>query len=236
MKSIKKVLTGSVAASMLVAGGLGMSSVATAGELGASVAISNMYLFRGVDMGAGNAAVSGDLVYSDDSGLYAGVWVSSGDTRITGSSEYDYFAGWAGEVGGLGIDVGVINYNYSGPDLNGAATGGNRFDDTTGELSEAYLLLSFGGFDLGYWDNIAGVSDYEYYTIGYTHEKYSLTYGMAEYDSTGTAAAPVNFYQTGVRKNAAKNANQVLQVVRRNWILLGGHVSVHHGAHHLSIS
>ena len=193
MKSIKKVVTGSVAASMLVAGGLGMSSVATAGELAASVAVSNMYLFRGFDLGTGAAAVSGDLSYSTDIGLYGGLWVSSGDTTF--GSEYDYFGGWAGEFGGLGVDVGLINYNYSGtPGIAPSATNGAD-DDTTGEYSELYLMLSYAGFDVSYWDNIAGeglfngADSYTYWTAGYTYDKYSLTYGSAQIDQKTTGAS-----------------------------------------------
>ena len=70
-----------------------------------------MYLWRGIDLGDGAAAVSGDLVCSV-SGAYAGVWMSSGDT---GLEEYDLFAGYAMDItDDVSVDVSVWNYNYSG--------------------------------------------------------------------------------------------------------------------------
>ena len=48
-------------------------------EVAASVGVANMYLWRGMDLGNGDAAVSGDLKYKHKSGAYAGIWGSSGD-------------------------------------------------------------------------------------------------------------------------------------------------------------
>jgi hypothetical protein len=175
MKVINKLVASSVVTGAVLAGGLMAPATATA-EISASAAVANMYLWRGIDLGDGSPAVSGDLTYSvGDTGAYAGIWMSSGDSSL--GSEYDYYAGYATEFGGLGVDLSVWNYNYS--DLNGIN------HDTTAELSEVILGLSLGGFSLNYLDNIAGASGYEYWTLGYGVDKYSVTVGF--HDTTTDA-------------------------------------------------
>jgi len=167
MKMTKKLLPASVAATVLASATL-FSATATAGEteVGASVAISNLYLFRGEDVGGGDAAVSGDLVVSNG-GFYAGIWATSGDR-----GEYDLFAGYATEFGGLGVDLSVWNYVFpSSPDGS---------DDAVGDFTEIILGLSYGPVNFGYVDNIAGNSGYEYYTLGVEQGAFGLTVGFAD--------------------------------------------------------
>jgi len=180
MTSKRKNILGCLTATAL-ATGLMVAAPAQAGEIAASAAVSNMYLWRGIDLGDGSPAVSGDLVYKFGPGFKTGIWVSSGDSAL--GQEYDYFAGWAGEFGGLGVDLSVWNYNYS--DL------GVR-DDTTGELTEAVLILSYAGASFGYYNNVAGEgfaaggNDYEYFTLGYTYEKFSGLVGFHQNDTKET--------------------------------------------------
>lgn len=161
MKTMKTLL-----ASGLVAAAVAAPAMA---ELEASAAVSSQYLFRGVDQGGGGA-VSGDLTYSN-SGFYAGTWISSlglgGDTN----SEIDFFAGWGGEFGGLGVDIGAINYYYPGDD---------GLDGLGGEFSEAYLGLSFAGAEFYYYDNIAGDNGYVYYSLSYGMGPVSVLLGIAD--------------------------------------------------------
>lgn len=169
--NVKKILVGTLAASAFSAGSIATTAYAE-GEVSASAAVSNMYLWRGLDLGDGAAAVSGDLVYSV-SGAYAGVWVSSGDTGL--GQEYDLFAGYAMDISeDVSVDVSVWNYNYS--DL------GVR-NETFGELTEVVLSLSAYGANISILDNVAGGSGYIYYTLGYGAGDFSATFGSHSYDN-----------------------------------------------------
>ncbi len=172
MKKVKNLLTTSAAAAAIA-----LSATPAMAELEASAAVSNIYVFRGVDQGGGNGAVSGDLVYSSDTGLYVGTWVSSAGGFSNGG-EIDTFAGWSGEFGGFGIDVGLLDYYY--PGANGAA------DDWGKGLTEAYLGLSFAGVEFYYYDQISGKStaldDNTYMSLGYGMGKFSAVLGMADFE------------------------------------------------------
>lgn len=169
--NVKNILVGTLAASAFSVGSIATTAYAE-GEVSASAAVSNMYLWRGLDLGDGAAAVSGDLVYSV-SGAYAGVWISSGDTGL--GQEYDLFAGYAMDItDDVSVDISVWNYNYS--DL------GVR-DDTIGELTEIVLSLSAYGANISILDNVAGGSGYIYYTLGYGSGDFSATFGSHSFDN-----------------------------------------------------
>ena len=138
-------------------------------ETSASVAIASTYLWRGYDLGSGTPAISGDISYSE-AGFYVGAWASSGDTSA--GTEYDLYAGWGGEFSGVTVDFMLINYLYP--------TGAGYTDGETdfGEFSEAILTLGAGPVSFSYYDNIAGGSGYEYYTLGAEFGKFSATIGM----------------------------------------------------------
>lgn len=169
---------------------LGMAAVALTGaiaftapavaEVTASAAVSNMYLWRGLDLGNGDAAVSGDLRYTN-SGAYVGVWMSSGDSTL--GNEYDYYAGYGNKVGDFTYDISLWNYNYSDAGLDPNNPGFDVSEDTTGDLSEVILTLGYGGFvSFSYYDNIAGATGYNYYTLSGIYEQFSATLGMHDPD------------------------------------------------------
>lgn len=135
----------------------------------ASAAISNMYHWRGQDLGNGDPAISGDLQYTMQ-GAYAGIWGSSGDA--TNGNEYDLFAGYGIEMGGISIDASLWTYIY--PDKNGAQ------DDNSGDLSEFILAIGAGPATFTIYDNIAGATGYYYYTLGLSMDAYGLTFGLAD--------------------------------------------------------
>lgn len=175
--NVKKIIVGTLAASALSAGSIATTAYAE-GEVSASAAVSNMYLSRGVDLGDGAAAVSGDLVYSN-SGAYAGVWMSSGDTGL--GQEYDLFAGYAMDItDDVSVDVSVWNYNY--PDAGIAAGVLGTRDETFGELTEIVLSLSAYGASVSILDNVAGASGYIYYAFGYGLGDFSATFGSHSFD------------------------------------------------------
>ncbi len=123
---MKKLTKAIVVAGVMTAGLAGIP--AAQAEVSASASIATEYLWRGQTLGNGDAAVSGSLDYAHDSGLYAGVWVSSGDAS---STEYDLYAGFAGEAGDFGYDLGYATYLYPMAEA-----------DALDESAEFYLGLS----------------------------------------------------------------------------------------------
>jgi len=105
--------------------------------LSANIAVTNNYLWRGLEQTNGKSAVSGGIDYASDSGFYAGTWVSNADWADEMSYEMDFYGGFAGEVNGFGYDLGVIYYAY--PDSK---------DDV--DFSEVTASISYGVFSLSY--------------------------------------------------------------------------------------
>lgn len=152
-------------------------------EVSASVAIANMYLWRGVDLGNGDPAVSGDITVSMG-GLHAGIWASSGDAAS--GTEFDLILGYGGEFGDFSYDVSVVNYIY--PTSEDSA--GNELDDEFAEFSDLIVSLGFGPVSFGYYDNIAGsgTEKNKYYTLGAGFDAYSATIGYHDNDGSDADA------------------------------------------------
>ena len=97
-----------------------------------SVAMVSDYRFRGVSMTDRGMAVQGGISVSHESGAYAGVWGSnlSGWGTFGGANmELDLNAGYAVDLGGATLDVGLVWYMYpSGLD--------------TTDFAEPYIKLS----------------------------------------------------------------------------------------------
>jgi len=163
-----KTLSKAVAVASLLTAGVMSSQVAMAeAEVSASGAVSNMYLWRGQDLGGttGQAAVSGDLSVSM-SGGYAGVWASSGDA--TNGNEYDLYVGYGLEAGAVAIDASIWTYVYP-----------SGVSDSLGDLTEIIVSASVGDASVTVYENIAGASDYTYLTLGYGMDKLSVTLGSS---------------------------------------------------------
>ena len=85
-----------------------LTSGAATAELSANAGGFSNYIWRGVSQTGDAAAGQGGIDWGHDSGAYAGVWTST----IGAGQEVDLYAGFAGEAGGLGYDLGVITYQY----------------------------------------------------------------------------------------------------------------------------
>ena len=172
-----------LATSMFVAG-LAAPTMANA-EMSASASVANFYLWRGLDVSAGSAQVSGSLDYSHESGAYAGVWASSvwnDAANGRAGSETDLYIGYAGEAGDFSYDVSIWEYLYqSANDLNGPA---DSYSDS--DLSEFVLGLGYAdaGLTVYFGNDAAGGDDYEYVTLDYTVGKYNVLYGTWMSDGT----------------------------------------------------
>ncbi len=91
-----------------------MASGVASAELTGNAAVSNNYIWRGVTQTQNAAAASGGLDYTMG-GFYLGTWLGNVDfTDIGGQKGYemDFYAGFGGEAGSLGYDLGVITYQY----------------------------------------------------------------------------------------------------------------------------
>lgn len=86
----------------------GASLAGTTANLGAV----SEYLLRGIE-GSHGLAVQGGLDWTGESGVYAGTWASTlGGPAKVGDFELDVYAGWAGKLGRVTLDAGLVYYSY----------------------------------------------------------------------------------------------------------------------------
>lgn len=127
-------------------------------ELSGNVGVVSEYLFRGLTQGSG-AAVQGGLDYAAESGFYAGTWASTiGFGGSPSGTEVDFYAGFGGEAGAVGYDVGVIYYWYSEEDES-------DMPDPSYNTVELYASMSVGIVSFGGYyapDTYFGVDDDAY--------------------------------------------------------------------------
>ena len=83
------------------------------GTLSGNAAVATDYMFRGYTQTSG-AAVQGGIDWSHPSGFYVGTWGSNLDWA--GNSEIDIYGGYAGEIGGLSYDLGIVYFMYPNED------------------------------------------------------------------------------------------------------------------------
>ena len=128
-KSIKATVLGTAAAASFLLSG------AASAEVTANVSALSNYIFRGTTYSGDSAVVQGGIDWGHDSGIYAGTWASTlGDSGL-GGGEVDFYAGFAGEAGALGYDLGVLTYQYT------------SFPNTN--YTEAYVSGTYGVITVG---------------------------------------------------------------------------------------
>ncbi|RYY03715.1 MAG: hypothetical protein EOO53_07410 [Gammaproteobacteria bacterium] len=168
MKMKQKLIASAIALSAMA--GFAVPA-AHAADVAATVGASNMYYWRGFDLGGG-AALSADVNVSGN-GFIAGLWTSSGDGTL--GTEYDIYAGYAGKAGDFTYGVSVVSYNY--PTLG---------EDSIkpGDYVELIPTIGYGPFKVTYYDAIAadhaplGDKDYSYITAELTFDKFNIKYGQ----------------------------------------------------------
>ncbi len=90
-----------------------LSSGVAAAEVTANAAVTNNYIWRGVTQTTDQAAGQGGIDWGFGPGFYAGTWLSNVDFSGLGDGyEMDVYAGWGGEAGSFGCDLGAITYQY----------------------------------------------------------------------------------------------------------------------------
>lgn len=188
MKMKQKLVASAVALSAFA----GLAVPAAHAEVAATVGASNMYYWRGFDLGGG-AAISADVNVSGN-GFVAGIWTSSGDSKSDGlgGTEYDLYAGYSGKAGDFTYGVSVVSYIY--PTL-----GEHVNDDTPSavkpfEYVEVIPSVGYGPLKVSYYDAVVAdhspLSDdsYNYITVELLFEKFAFKYGMhsQDFDESGT--------------------------------------------------
>lgn len=202
MKTMKKLLPVAIALSAAAAPALA--------EVSANITATSNYVWRGVSQTGNDAAVQGGVDWASDSGIYAGTWVSTlggGEP----SSETDFYAGWAADLGdsGLGIDLGYIYYAYlDNPNENDfgeiyanisfsifsagvsvTTNTGDDNEDSTFDQGDVYVWVA-GSFDLGNdWSLGATIGAYEFTNDGdtgvgdvsYQHGQLDLTKSAGDF-------------------------------------------------------
>lgn len=78
-----------------------------------NVAVASDYVFRGVSQTDEDPAFQAGVDVTA-SGFYGGAWISNVDFGDDTSAEFDVYGGYRTEVGGFGLDVGVVGYLYTG--------------------------------------------------------------------------------------------------------------------------
>jgi len=153
MKATTFIATAVLAASTV-------ASTAAMAELSGNVGFTSNYLWRGVTQTNDRSAISGGIDYANESGFYAGTWVSNLDG---GQYEQDLYAGYGFTAGTVDLDAGYIKYTYP----VGAAQS---------DFDELYVNASYQNFGAG----IAYTLNYEDATV--TDENDIYIYLSAEFE------------------------------------------------------
>ncbi|MDX1588752.1 MAG: TorF family putative porin [Oleiphilaceae bacterium] len=191
----KKTLATQVAAAALTAGAIAFSAPALSDDhaesspysLTAGVDVSNIYLFRGFDLGAdsgGLGLISGWLEGSV-AGAYAGVWAASGDASA--GTEYDLYAGYGFNItDDIAVDLNVTNFIYPEQDKTQDQLG---FADFT----EVGAGLTAYGAEFIYYNNVAGSPGYQYYSASYGIGPVSALVGVNDNDGDKNSHLDLSF-------------------------------------------
>ena len=173
MKSLRTVHYSLIAAAVA---GAAVVSTPAAAEISATATVSNVYLWRGLDLGMGVPGIAGSLDYTHSSGLFVGAWGSSAGP----GTETDIYAGYEYSSDDFGFKAAVYDYTYPyDPDV---------------DFQEAYLNFSASGFFVDGYFGIGktGPSNAEvdnknnYFDLGYTKDKYTLKVGQTNNDLKDT--------------------------------------------------
>lgn len=189
---LSKLTTAVLAASLLTAGAVYAEGDDFGLKSSGSVAVTSDYKFRGISQTKTNAAVQGSLTLNHESGVYFTAWGSSVDLDLVGGLELDTLLGYAGSVGDVTYDVGVMRYNYPGAN--------DRNIGASPDFNEVYGSVGYKGAKLG----VAYSDDYylESGKFTYVYGSYSTEVkgfglmaqvGMAKFEDAaalGTAIAP----------------------------------------------
>lgn len=153
---------------LLLVGMLAMPSFAA---VSANVAFTSDYVWRGMTQSDG-PAIQGGFDFEAEGGFYAGIWgsnVNFNDSTGSGNgAEFDYYFGYGFEMGGVGVDLGYVSFDYPG-------------NEDGLDFEEIVLGLSMGDLGLTFAMGQDGAPDYT--EIAYAIGAVGVSYG--QYDDYG---------------------------------------------------
>ena len=150
-----------VAKALVLAGCAGLPFLSTAARAAdeppvhsftGKVALYSEYEYRGIGQTAEKPALQLNLDYAHKSGFYVGTWASSikwiednsdvpPQTNIDGPVEVDFYGGYKFSLGPVGLDAGVLRYQYVSNNLQDTGGGGVYKNANT---TEVYLAGTIG--------------------------------------------------------------------------------------------
>lgn len=221
--------TQSILATALLAG----AGVAQA-ELSANIGAASNYYFRGITQTGNEAAVSGGIDYAQESGFYAGTWMSNvnfGSSAPKANAEVDLYSGFGGDIGDTGLSYDLSAWYYWYPGAGGDAQGGNLdYAEASGSLGYgpvtgniAYTLWNEGGdvngtavpFKEGdIWYSLAFEPDWNF--EGFAP---SASIGYYDFDQDGVGNQDLNYtsWTVGVSKDAGDFGAFSMNYVQNNY-------------------
>jgi len=150
---MKNFLLGSAVIAAVAAPTATLAQAASPPPLTGNMTIASDYRFRGISQTFAGPAIQGGIDYAHPSGIYLGNWNSnvSGNQYPNGSSiEMDFYGGWKGSWGDLGLDIGAIYYAYPGSKFLPVNVNSIREQETI-ENAEAYIGASWKWFAAKYY-------------------------------------------------------------------------------------
>lgn len=166
----------------------GLSAVAAPAAMASvtgGVAVTSEYMFRGIDSEDG-AAVQGNLDWSHESGIYAGIWGSN--ANLAGGNELDLIAGWSGDLSdSVNLDVGAIYFIFSEDE-----EGVDDSDDGDFDYLELYAGINIQNFSFYayYASNFFNVEDND----SFQASDGESIYLSADYGIPLNSVATLNFH------------------------------------------
>ncbi len=186
---------------------LGVSTLVVAANANAgasaSLTASSMYLWRGITLSGAGPAISGDLYYTADFGLYGGIWTSS--EGVSGSHETDLNVGFSKKFGDIGFDVGVYEYLYP-------ENGGEKTDIKDTDAHEWYVGGTFGPVGVKLLQNTQN-PDGRYFTIDGMFGKFGAHIGI-----TKTGDSSTEYKDFNVSYMPADNLTFTMSIARGNGV------------------
>ena len=200
------------------------SSIASAYSFSSNAAIQSAYIWRGMDQNDSDASVNVGIDLDFENGFYAGMWAATVDMTAASPGatlEHDYYAGYTFDIGGIGVDIGVISVQYNGDtDIDFGEnyialslpmnvglhySEGDELGDYTEiswstDLGPGSLSLSYGDMDSS--TNAAGASNLD----GGNNVFAGWTYGMGDFD------VEIGFYDFGADAANADDNGFVLTI------------------------
>ena len=194
-----------------------LTSGVAAADLSANATIASNYIWRGVSQTFDQAAGQGGIDWGHKSGFYVGTWVSNVDFAPVERDGYemDVYAGFAGEAGSIGYDLGVITYQYPiTPNVNftevyvsGTAsivTIGLNYTVDAASGNDGGVFDSGDMYVNGSLDFAAGKSDVSVYAGSYMFDNDGGTAGDVDYIHYGASIGKDGF-KFAVDKNDIDN-------------------------------